>query len=52
VKSQIAENAERFGNPALMRSAHERGREWQMGSPGEELVFEDIGTPGSSARSS
>jgi hypothetical protein len=45
-KSQIAENAERFGNPALMRSAHNADVEWH-GLPGEELVFEDIGTPGS-----
>jgi hypothetical protein len=48
VKSQIAENAERFGNPARMRSAESRGLDmddWQ-GLPGEEVVYHDVGTPG------
>lgn len=47
--SQIAENAERFGNPARMRSAESigmDGSDWQ-GLPGEEIIYHDVGTPGS-----
>lgn len=47
-KSQIAENAERFGNPARLRSAESRGQDefdWQ-GLPGEEILYHDMGTPG------
>lgn len=48
-KSQIAENAERFGNPARLRSAESKGldgNDWQ-GLPGEEIIYHDFGTPGS-----
>lgn len=48
-KSQIAENAERFGNPARLRSAESKGlndSDWQ-GLPGEEIIYHDLGTPGS-----
>lgn len=47
--SQIAENAERFGNPARLRSSEsidQRSGEWQ-GLPGEEVIYHDLGTPGS-----
>lgn len=48
VESQIAENAERIGNPPLIRSsaAADEDTEWH-GLPGEEIVFQDLGTPGS-----
>lgn len=49
VRSQIAENGERFGNPARMRSAQSvgvDGNDWE-GLPGEEIIYQDIGTPGS-----
>jgi hypothetical protein len=47
VKSQIAENAERFGNPALMIGA-QRGRDaGRWTARRARTVFEDIGTPGS-----
>ena len=49
VKSQIAENGERFGNPARLISAESIGLEgnrWQ-GLPGEEIIYHDMGTPGS-----
>lgn len=46
VESQIAENSERIGNPPLMRSSHNEDFEWH-GMAGEELVFQDMGTPGS-----
>lgn len=38
--SQIAENAERFGNPARARSVEslEQGSDWQ-GLPGEEVIY-------------
>lgn len=49
VKSQIAENGERFGNPARLISVESLGLDgsrWQ-GLPGEEIVYHDMGTPGS-----
>lgn len=47
-ESQIAENAERFGNPARLRSAESSSQlpEWE-GLPGEEILYHDLGTPGS-----
>jgi hypothetical protein len=48
-RSQIAENGERFGNPARARSAQSiglEGSDWQ-GLPGEEIIYQDLGTPGS-----
>jgi hypothetical protein len=48
-KSQIAENAERIGNPARLQSAESLGLDgsrWQ-GLPGEEIIYHDMGTPGS-----
>lgn len=45
-ESQIEENAERIGNPPLVRSASTEDVEWH-GLPGEELVFQDTGTPNS-----
>jgi hypothetical protein len=45
VESQLAENSERFGNPARIRSAESVREEgdWQ-GLPGEEIVYHDLGT--------
>lgn len=45
-KSQIEENADRIGNSPLMRSAVNQDFNWQ-GLPGEEIEFQDMGTPGS-----
>jgi hypothetical protein len=45
-KAQIAENAERTGNPVLLRSAQNEDVEWNT-LPGGEVVFQDIATPGS-----
>lgn len=45
-KSQIAENAERIGNPPLMKSSFNADFDWQ-GLPGEVLEFQDVGSPGS-----
>lgn len=48
-KSQIADNADRIGNPARLISAESLGLEgnrWQ-GLPGEEIIYHDMGTPGS-----
>lgn len=45
-ESQIAENAERIGNAPLMRSSVNEDVEWH-GLPGEEIVFQDTGTPNS-----
>lgn len=45
-KAQIEENAERIGNPPLMRSSANEEVTW-LGLPGEDLVFQDTGTPGS-----
>lgn len=45
-KSQIAENAERVGNPPLMKSSINSDFDWQ-GLPGEVLEFQDTGSPGS-----
>lgn len=45
-ESQIEENADRIGNPPLMRSSANEEVEWH-GLPGEEIVFQDMGTPGS-----
>lgn len=45
-EAQVEENAERIGNPPLVRSAATDDVEWH-GLPGEELVFQDQGTPGS-----
>lgn len=42
-KAQIGENAARIGNPPLVRSSAS-DFEWQ-GLPGEEIVFQDTGTP-------
>lgn len=44
-KSQIAENAERVGNPPLMKSSLNQDFDWQ-GLPGEVLEFQDTGSPG------
>ena len=38
VSSQIAENSERFGNPARLRSSEAQIDEWQ-GLPGEEVIY-------------
>ena len=42
-KSQIAENAVRIGNPALLRSSISDVE--YDGMPGEEIVFQDTGSP-------
>lgn len=46
--SQIAANAERIGNPPRARPAGSlvEGHDWH-GLPGEEIVYEDLGTPNS-----
>lgn len=44
-KSQIAENAQRVGNPPLMKSSINADFDWQ-GLPGEVLDFQDTGSPG------
>lgn len=44
-ESQIAENAERIGNPPLLKSTSS-DFEWH-GLPGEVIEFQDMGTPGS-----
>jgi hypothetical protein len=45
-QSQIADNAERIGNPPLLRSSLNEDFDWHA-LPGEEIVFMDVGTPGS-----
>lgn len=47
VLSQIEENAERIGNPPFLRPAQMADEDWQWrGLPGEEVVYNDTGTPG------
>lgn len=46
-EAQIDENADRIGNPPLMRSSANADEVEWLGLPGEEIVFEDLGTPGS-----
>jgi hypothetical protein len=46
VESQIAENAERFGNPSRARPSTYEGDEW-LGLPGEEVEYVPTGGPDS-----
>jgi hypothetical protein len=48
-KAQVAENADRIGNSPLMRSAANESFDWQ-GQPGEEIVYQDLGTDSSVPR--
>jgi hypothetical protein len=45
VKSQIADNGERIGNPPLLEPVTMGGRSEWHGLPGERVKYEDTGGP-------